>query len=468
MGWINEMARLLKLYIAIAVCSVQVAAARQSVDAGMTLRQVVDYALEHSPGLQSAQVEVSRRQGLVTTAHSDLMPQVDLSADATDSRFDRGYPAGTPPSLLRFDTALYTGAAQLKFLIWDFHKTELELESARARVAEASATVERRRQEVIFTTARLVLQSQTYSDLIEAAQSRRKSLQALLERTSRLIQGGRAVPVDGLKIRTRLAQLESDLATLRADRTTSLSNLAEVMGFDGGLPELVYTPIASLPSGAQRAQDEWLSDAAVKRPEIKAQDHAIRARERADKAARKANLPRIDLRASLIEYGSITPTGFPELIGGLLPGIPSDGPSPGRLAADWLLGVHVSFPLFDGGRRRGRIETARAQLEKARLARHQLELRIAREVRTATANLESAKARVSALRDTVAESERVLHDERLKFEAGRTVIDFVLDAESALLTNQSLLSQAHRSVAVAQLALDLSAGEMDATRLPGP
>ena len=34
------------------------------------------------------------------------------------------------------------------------------------------------------------------------------------------------------------------------------------------------------------------------------------------------------------------------------------------------------------------------------------------------ADLESAESRVTALRDSVAESERVLHDERLKFEAG--------------------------------------------------
>ncbi len=100
------------------------------------------------------------------------------------------------------------------------------------------------------------------------------------------------------------------------------------------------------------------------------------------------------------------------------------------------------------------------------MERHRLELKIAREVRTAIADLESAESRVRALRDSVAESERVLHDERLKFEAGRTVIDFVLDAESALLTNQSLVSQAQRSVAIADLALDLSTGKIAAGRLP--
>jgi outer membrane protein TolC len=83
------------------------------------------------------------------------------------------------------------------------------------------------------------------------------------------------------------------------------------------------------------------------------------------------------------------------------------------------------------------------------------------------ADLDSAKSRVTSLRDSVAEGERVLHDERLKYEAGRSVINFVLDAESALLTSQSLLSQAERSVTTAALALDLSVGRIDVDRLPG-
>jgi len=44
--------------------------------------------------------------------------------------------------------------------------------------------------------------------------------------------------------------------------------------------------------------------------------------------------------------------------------------------------------------------------------------------------------------------------------------NFVLDAESTPLTNQSLLSQAERSVSTAALALDLSAGRIDMNRLP--
>ena len=69
------------------------------------------------------------------------MPQVDLSADAARLRYEHGYPAGAPPSLLRFDTALYTGMAELRFLAWDFKRTALELAATKERVEAARAAV---------------------------------------------------------------------------------------------------------------------------------------------------------------------------------------------------------------------------------------------------------------------------------------------------------------------------------------
>jgi outer membrane protein TolC len=459
---------MMKLTASAVFLSLAVLSAQTPSKAGMSLREAVNYALEHSPDLKSSQAEIARRQGLAATARSFLRPQVDLSADAARSRYEHGYPAGTTPSLLRFDTALYTGSADLRFLAWDFRKTELELAAAKERVEAAQAAVDRRRQEIVFETARLYLQTLAYTDLINAAELRIQSLKSLLDRTNQLVKGGRAVPVDALKIQTRLAQVQSDLATLRSSRQSSLSALAAVMGFEGDLPQLAYTPASSEQPFAPGPEADLLRQAVANRPEILSQDHEIRAGERAEEAARKSVWPRIDLRASAIEYGSNTPVGFPLLIGKLLPSLAANVPSPGNAATDWVLGVHVSFPLFDGGRRKGQIQAAQAQLEEARLARQQLQFRVAREVRTAMADLESAESRANSLRDSVAESERVLHDERLKFEAGRSVINFVLDAESALLTNQSLLSQAERSVSIAALALDLSLGRIDLNRLPNP
>jgi len=459
------MSALLRFAAALTI-GVFVGAASEAPASGeLTLQDAVKYALEHSPELRSDRVEVTRRQGLLTAARSSRMPQLDLAADATRWRFEHGYPAGTPPALLRFDPTLYSAAAELKFLAWDFHKTEMEIAAARERVLAASFAADRKQQEVIFETARLFLLCLTYTDLIRATEARIQSLQALLDRTNQLVAAGRAVPVDALKVRTRLAQMESDLATLKSAQRSSLSALAAVMGYEGDLPALRYSPAASPPSEPKPGEATLLASAISSRPEIRSVDHELRAAELGLAAVRKSAWPRIDLRAAAIQYGSNTPVGFPQLIAGMLPSAVIHAPSPGNAATDLVLGVHVSVPVFDGGRRKGQEQEAAARLEQLRLARRQLALRIAREVRVALADLESAQSRVRALKDSVAESERVLHDERLKFEAGRSVINFVLEAESALLTSQSLLSQAQRSVAIAELTLDLTLGQLQAARL---
>ena len=240
------------------------------------------------------------------------------------------------------------------------------------------------------------------------------------------------------------------------------------MGFEGDLPVLAPAPASAERPAPPEPEADLLRQAAQSRPELRAQDLEIRAGSRAEDAVRNSAWPRIDLRASVIQYGSNSSVSFPQVIGRLLPGLSPASPALGDAATDWLVGVHASFSLFDGGRRRGQVQTAQAQVEQSRLAREQLQLRVTREVRTALADLESAESRVTSLRDSVTESERVLHDEQLKFEAGRSVVNFVLDAESALLTNQSLLSQAERSVSTATLALDLSLGRIDVNRLPQP
>lgn len=462
------MTRLMIIVAPLALVASLAAAAEPPSTAVLSLRDAVNYALQHSPDLKMSQAEVERRQGVVTTALAVRRPQLDLAADAARTRFEHGYPPATDPSQLRFDTTLYAGSADLKVLLWDFDKTALELAATRERVDAARATVDRRQQEIVFETARLYLQTLAYGDLIDAAQARTKSLQSLLDRTNQLVEAGRAVPVDALKIHTRLAQVESDLASLRSGRRSSLSALAAVMGLDGDLPELAATPASADPPAPPGPEGDLLRQAVAGRPELRSQDFEIRAGSRAEEAVRKSAWPRIDLRASVVQYGANSPVGFAQVIGRLLPGLSPTLPTLGSAATDWVVGVHASFSLFDGGRRHGQIQAAQAQLEQSRLTREQLQLRITREVRTALADLESAESRVASLRDSVTESERVLHDEQLKFEAGRSVVNFVLDAESALLTNQSLLSQAERSVSTATLALDLSLGRIDIHRLPNP
>ena len=98
--------------------------------------------------------------------------------------------------------------------------------------------------------------------------------------------------------------------------------------------------------------------------------------------------------------------------------------------------------------------TARAAFTKQRL-------QIRREVTTAGAELESALAQVSANRAAVAQARETVRIEKLKYDAGKGVVNDVLDAEAALLEASGALRESRRQAEVARLALDLALGRTD-------
>ena len=186
------------------------------------------------------------------------------------------------------------------------------------------------------------------------------------------------------------------------------------------------------------------------------------------KSARRSLLPRFDFRAAAYDYGANSPVAFGAIIGEILPQLNVPAPSVSHWQGDWVVGGRVTFPLFDGGRRRGEIIAAQAQRQQAESAVLRTRLAITREVRTSLANLAGDQERVKALEASVTQAQEALRLERLKYQAGRSEINFVLDAEAALLTNDSLLREARRAMQIDRLALDLSLGSIAENSLRTP
>lgn len=439
---------------------------QQPAQAELTLPQAVAYALEHSPDLKTAVAETNKREGNVTTARSGLLPELDVAGDFGRSRLEHGYPGGTPPSLLRFAQTTYSANADLHMLAWDFQKTSLELAAARQRLSASQVLVDRRKQELIFQVAQLYLQALTYQDLLHANDLTRKSLTSLLDRTNELIKAGRAVPVDAFKIQTQIAQIDSNSATLEAGRQATLSSLAATMGYEGQLPALAYSPAKEVTPPATTDQQQLVQDALRQRPDLKAAMFDTKSATDLERAARRTYWPRVDFRATAIQYGGQDPVGFPTLIGRLLPGLSVPSLATPSAVNDWMVGLHIGVPLFDSGRRSGQIKAAAAQAEQARLAEQKAGLNVAREVHTSYAELQSAQRRVKAMQEAVIQAQEILKNEQAKYEVGRTVINFVLEAEAGVLNSQSLLSQSQRSVSISQLALELSMGTIKPDSVP--
>jgi outer membrane protein TolC len=123
-----------------------------------------------------------------------------------------------------------------------------------------------------------------------------------------------------------------------------------------------------------------------------------------------------------------------------------------------LVGPVVSFPLFDLGRVRQRVEVAAAGQEEAQARYNATVLGALEESEAALVSYDRAHARLSILESAVKSSARAADLAQQRFEAGLTDFLQVLDAERTLLDAENQLALGHTAAATALVAVYKSVG----------
>jgi multidrug efflux system outer membrane protein len=113
----------------------------------------------------------------------------------------------------------------------------------------------------------------------------------------------------------------------------------------------------------------------------------------------------------------------------------------------------VSFPLFDLGRVRQRVDLAQSRADEARTEHNATVLRALEEAQVALVNYDRAHARLAILKDAVRSSQHASALAQQRFEAGLTDFLQVLDAERTLLDAENQLASGHTAAATALVAV---------------
>jgi NodT family efflux transporter outer membrane factor (OMF) lipoprotein len=123
-----------------------------------------------------------------------------------------------------------------------------------------------------------------------------------------------------------------------------------------------------------------------------------------------------------------------------------------------LFGPVLSFPLFDVGRVRERVEVAQSGQDEAQARYNATVLQALEESEGSLVTYDRAHARLSILESAVHSSARAADLAQQRFEAGLTDFLQVLDAERTLLEAESQLTQGYTSAATALIAVYKSVG----------
>jgi outer membrane protein TolC len=401
----------------------------------LSIVSAISRALEHNLGVLTAEQSFSKAQGARWRVLSELLPNVNGRVSETRqtinlAAFGFGGGAGSPfgdiPTIVGpfnvFDARVYVSQPVVDFGALNGARAESHNVEA-ARLMSRSA-----RDYVIHVAGNLFVQALAASARADAARVQEETARTLHQQALDLKQNGLVAGIDVLRAEVQLST--------QTQRTTNAFNefekakltLARVIGLPLGQPFELDPALPDLPlSDMSLANAVSLAYAA--RPDYRAALERVSAAEAVRRSIVGDALPSVRVDAN---YGEI-------------------GLSPADARATFAVSGAVNVPIFNGGRTRGRLIEADADIRNRRAEADDLKASIYYEVRTAFLDLDATARQLALAGKTRDLANEQLAQARDRFSAGVASNIEVVQAQDAVAT-------ATEQFIAAQYGYDLAKG----------
>ena len=365
-------------------------------------------------------------------AGSDLLPSIGGSAGVRRD-FVQGIAVGGSSGSTRLSLGLDAS--------WQadiFGGLSRGVEAARAEEAAARFDLEGVRTSVAGEVATNYIQARLAQQRLDVARSTLRIQDDNLEIAGWRVQAGLVSSLDAEQARAQRAQTA---ATIPGLETAYLQSVNRLGVLTGEAPEALRSEMAAarpIPRGPDAIATGIPADMLRRRPDLRSAER--------------------QLAAASARIGIASANLFPALsIGG---NIDTNAASIGKLA-DLVTGglfAGIAQTLFDGGRRKSQVRSARAGADLAFASYRQIVLTGLEDVENAIQSLEASKARQTELAVALDASSNAAIYARSQYRSG--LIDFLalLQSEQSLLSARDQLASARADQALALVQLYLALG----------
>ena len=390
----------------------------------ITLLDAMNRALEHNLGVLTADEQLGRARGTRWKELSALLPNVN--ARISESRLQNNLQAfgftsftsafGNIPTIVGpfnvFDARVYLTQSVLDFGALNHTRSESH------NVNAAQYTAKGARDLVVWVAGTLYLQALAADARVESARAQQQTAQTLYNQALDLKQNGIVAGIDVLRSEVELNVQTNRATTAANDAEKAKLQLARVLGLplgqnfvlDPALPELP-DPDLTLEQAIERAYQT--------RADYQAALEHVRAAEAARQAVVGEALPAVRINA---DFGDI-------------------GLSPGDSHGTFSVTGAVQIPIFQGGRTRGRLLEADADLRGRRNEAEDLKASIYYEVRAAYLDLQATTDQLQVATKARDLAGQQLTQSRDRFAAGvASNIEIVQAQETVAIANEQYIS----------------------------
>jgi outer membrane protein len=390
----------------------------------LTLRDAVQLALKQNPQVQVANLNVAESQQDRNIARSAVLPQAGFEGFIVAQRFNVYALFGRPfPGIAEHAGPAEDFQAGPGFSMPLFDLTLLRRWQAAQQGIRASLSDEMgvREQTVLLVVSQYLGSLRAAAD-VKADQSRVTLAQAIYDQAADLQKNGVGTGLDTLRSNVQLQNEKQRLVVAETALKTSLYGLARLLNLDvhqdvGLTDEVSFFETPEFPVG------QSLESAFANRPELK----AIEAREQqaltTRRAASESRLPTFNLNGNWGYQGLSLPSSIPA----------------------YHYQATLDVPVFTGGRIRAEITRTDLEIKKLDQQKQALTDQIALEVKTAIAQLESARHEVDVANLGVKLAQQEVTEARDRFQAGvANNIEVVTAQDELSRANDNQISALYR------------------------
>jgi len=378
----------------------------------LSLDDCLSLARQYNPVLSASREKVQELVADYQAARSKFFPRLVLTSYYDRQPPNRFSPGGGLTNLELFKREGFTGVIG-KQIIFDGLKTYYNTQAAKTGTQAQKEEVQRTADELAYTV------TQAFYQLIEAKENLGVAQEALQQRqefgklTEAFYKAGKVTNLDYVRAKSQVS--EAAQAVIEAQNAMRLAK--EILARTLGLKEQVQVDIkGKLPQQFAAAGDinSLWQELLKSNPEIKKLDLDIAQSQTLIRAARGSYFPEVSLQAgSDVRHRDL---------GGTKP--------------EWIAGVFMEYPFFEGGLTRSQVAKASSQyqqlLEKKRDRLNGLKV----DLTTAWKDQENARQGVATTRQTVATNVEAYASAQALYRHGKAIGLDVLQAQVDLTNSR--------------------------------
>jgi len=311
------------------------------------------------------------------------------------------------------------------------------LRAANARQAAAEADASQQADSAASAAADVYLETQRTQAQLAARIADSTLAADLLGIANDQLQAGVGISLDVTRAEAQLATVRAQLIQARNDVDRASLDLLRTLGLSLQAHVTLTDSLAGLPYlDSLASEDRAVDQAFARRPDLRATELQLQAADRQVGAIQSERLP------SISAYGTYAEDGIYYSV--LLP--------------TYTVGLQVTFPIFDGLRREGRIEEQRAVAREVEVRRRDLRQQVAIQVRRAYLDLSSTRQQVAATDERQRLATQEVEQARERFRAGVAGNADVITAEQDVDSARTAYIDAVYNYQLARVALAQALG----------